>query len=206
METRCQPGVLRVCRSRQDDVERLLTQDVLFLAPGLDGTGPCIAHPPDGHGRILAEFDQQACRHQSRAPQSAATMDDDALAERQPFAQLRAGFGPGALPGAARHAAIDDGQDEMFDADRHRFLHPGDTEVLELVRLDQAQQRGGAPGGDCGEVRVEIAIPVAGQGAVDLLAWAKGHADHATEGVRLDGIDAQGVGLAGFFHAGSFFI
>ena len=193
-------GVDRDGRPRQWRLERALVQDIRFLAAVLDRIGARLAHLTHGLGRLLAELDEQPCGDDSGAPQPAAAMDEDAPAEREFLPQARSGLRPGALPGAAGHPAIDDGQDEMLDPGRHVPGKIRDAEHGELMVLHQADHHGGAPFGDFREVGVEVALPVARDRAGDALARAQGHADQATEVTDGHGVDAQGMGFARFFH------
>ena len=175
-------------------------QDIRLLAAVLDRIGARLTHEEHRLDRLLAELDEQPCGNDFGTPQPAAAMDEDAPAEREFLPQARSGLRPGALPGAAGHPAIDDGQDEMLDTGRHVPGKIRDAEHGELVLLHQTDHHGGTPFGDFPEIRVEVALPLAREREGVALARAQGHADQATEVTDGHGVDAQGMGFARFFH------
>ena len=78
----------------------------------------------------------------------------------------------------------------------------GDAQAVQLVRLDQGDDRRRVPGGDGVEVGPEVAPVRAGQAVRLLLAGREGDADPAAGGAHGDLGDAEGVAGAGQGRAG----
>src|SRR5690606_8590033 len=138
---------------------------VLQLLLRLDRTGARLAYPAHGLVGIHAEFDEEAGRDRSRAPEPAAAVHEHATTFAQPAVQRRAAAAPGRLETLVGRAHVDDRQMVPLDSARDDLLAEArHAEQLELVALDQRDDGARAPSGNDVEVGGEVAFPtVVGQ-------------------------------------------
>src|SRR5271166_2685178 len=132
----------------------------LLLFPCLDRPRPNGANPRDRLLGVNAGFGQQSRRDHARASEAATTMNEDVFAGIETRPKVIADRRPSSLELQVWRAHIGDGQVQPFDPTTLNFLAKHcDCEPGQLVRLEERDDRPGAPGSDRVQVLFEIPRP-----------------------------------------------
>jgi hypothetical protein len=175
-------------------------QDMAFLRAGLDGARSSLADAADGFAGRHAEFHHQTRGDHAGAAESDPAVNHHLAAAPQQTPQAYAGIYPAPLELPARHVHVRDRQ--VIPVESGRFRHVAQArhvEQIELVVIEQGDQRARSPGTHTAEVDREIARTHVGAGHRILLAGAEGHPERAETvlvilaAAQADAGDGQGL-------------
>src|SRR6478672_1233094 len=173
--------------------------DVGFLSCGFDGVRSSMPDALDRRGRGLAELYEESSGDHAGPPSSTAAVDQDAVPAPQLGPNLVADHRPLPLEGFFRHIHI---ADRRMKPGHPGFAHPrreiADLQKIELVILDQGENRGGGPTPNDPDISRQISVPRRAEDAASLLAGTQRQPNGASGARHL--VDLKRVGLAGSDH------